>query len=204
VRPPVVLGSSAELDPIAHLSRLAAGPFAGCELRVDPDDGGWLTAAAATGWVDAGARERWSGPLSDRPIDPQFTALAELGEGRFIALLAATLPAEQSQDRFDDWGPLRSQEREMWGAVGPAVLVPRLIEPGLGALLHIVVPKAIRGQGWGRRAYDTALGLLYRAGARRYEDETDSDNRPMLRLFATAGMERVGRWRRLIRSGQSV
>ena len=193
-----MLGSSTGLDAVARLRGLAAGPFSGCELRVDPEDTGWIGAAAATGWLDGGVRERWAGPLSARPIDPDFASLGELGEGAFIALLNAATEGD-SPVRLEDYRPLQPGELDMWGSVGPAVLLPRLIEPELGALLYIGIPKALRGGGWGRRAHDSALGSLHRAGARRYEDETDALNLPMLRLFARAGMERVGRWRRLLR-----
>ncbi len=201
---PVKLPDSRSVDPIAHLKRLQHGPFRGVELRAPAEDPGWVEAAKHTRWVDRGVRERWRGPLTERPLDPDVVPLKDLGSDAFRDALEACLVSVA--DRFsagaaallEDWAPIRPVDEALFGVLpGIGVVVPRLPEPELGALLFIGVQPAARGTGAGRRLHDAALALLYRAGARTYEDETEASNAPMLALFRHAGLSCAERWRAL-------
>lgn len=203
----MVLPDSGSVDAIAHLKRLATGPFRVVELRAPAGDRGWLDAARETGWDAEGIRERWRGALAERPLDADLRSVREVGRGAFAEALDACVNG--AGPRFavgaiallDDWAPIESVDERLFGVLpGIGVVVPRLVEPEVGSLLFIGVRPEVRGRGHGRRLHDAALAVLFDAGARIYEDEVSVGNLAMKALFERAGMACVARWRTLRRS----
>ncbi len=147
----------------------------------------------------------------ESPYEDDFTykTLAELGEERFLELMARASegdPFEDSTardtladfrelvdyagDKFDPtWWRAAYRNGTPVGVVLPQEFADRDAE---GSLFYVGVLPQFRGHGYGKRLHAAGLEFMARNGIEHYVGSTDSRNMPMLAVFAANECKSTG------------
>ena len=139
-----------------------------------------------------------------------YRSLAEIGEDRFIEVMAEAATGDPFEDvgtrdprsdfadlisyagaSFDPtWWCVAYLDRNPIGVVLPQVFSDRTNE---GTLFYVGVLPEFRGRGFGRILHSSGLGRLARRGVERYVGSTDARNLPMIAVFRANGCAQTGR-----------